>query len=99
MKVMLNYVAIDSYVTLIKAGTDAAEIKKDFPSQQYNHVILAIPLVNGTIWLENTSNSLPFNYPGTFTMGRYAFTVVSEVYLESIVISNTLYNSYLKQKK
>ncbi len=30
---------------------------------------------NDTIWLENTSNTLPFNYMGTFTQNRLALAV------------------------
>ncbi len=78
MKSMLKSVGIDSYYTVIRAGENGAKINSNFPSQQFNHVILAIPLENDTVWLENTSNVLPFNYLGTFTQGRYALIVNNE---------------------
>lgn len=59
MKAMLSYVDIKSYYTTINAGSNAARINKNFPSQQFNHVILTVPMEKDTIWLENTSNSLP----------------------------------------
>ncbi|MCK5442271.1 MAG: DUF3857 domain-containing protein [Maribacter sp.] len=78
MKAMLSYVDIKSYYTTINAGSNAARINKNFPSQQFNHVILSVPMEKDTIWLENTSNSLPFNYLGTFTQDRYALMIKGE---------------------
>jgi len=75
MKALLSYVGIESIYTLINSGENADKISKDFPSQQFNHVVLAVPFKNDTIWLENTSNSTPFNYLGTFTQDRYALNV------------------------
>lgn len=75
MKALLAYAGIESNYTIINSGENARKINKDFPSQQFNHVILAVPFENDTIWLENTSNSLPFNYLGTFTQDRYALAV------------------------
>lgn len=75
MKAMLKSVGIDSYYTVINAGNDGSRIKTDFPSQQFNHVVLAVPLKKDTIWLENTSNINPFGYLGTFTQNRYALAV------------------------
>jgi transglutaminase-like putative cysteine protease len=78
MKSMLKSVGIESHYTVINAGKNEAKIKRNFPSQKFNHVILAIPLENDTIWLENTSNALPYNYLGTFTQNRYALAVNEE---------------------
>ncbi|WP_324720744.1 DUF3857 domain-containing protein [Salinimicrobium sp. HB62] len=78
MKSMLKSVGIKSYYTVINAGKNEARINTDLPGQQFNHVILAVPLQKDTIWLENTSGSLPFNYLGTFTQDRYALAVGDE---------------------
>ena len=75
MKSMLKALGIKSLFTVVKAGANQGPIKKGFPSQQFNHVILAVPLESDTIWLENTSNVLPFNYLGTFTQNRSALAV------------------------
>lgn len=75
MKAMLNHVGITSFYTIINAGGNATRIDVDFPSQQFNHVILCIPQETDTIWLENTSNISPFNYLGDFTQNRYALIV------------------------
>jgi transglutaminase-like putative cysteine protease len=75
MKALLNHAGIKSCNTLVNAGENPARIKKDIPGQQFNHVILTIPLEDDTIWLENTANYLPINYLGTFTQNRYGLMV------------------------
>lgn len=76
MKALLKCVGIQSYYSKIYAGENPVPVIRDFPSPQSNHVILMVPLTDGdTVWLENTSNTLPFNYLGTFTHNRYAFVI------------------------
>lgn len=75
MKAALKSVGIESFFTIVKAGANNIEIDTNFPSQQFNHVILMVPVRNDTIWLENTSSALPFNYLGTFTQNRYALVI------------------------
>lgn len=75
MKAALKSVGIESFYSIIKAGENYTEIDTTIPSQQFNHVILMVPNEKDTLWLENTSNSLPFNYLGTFTQNRYALTI------------------------
>ena len=78
MKSMLKSAGIESYYTVINAGSSATKVQSNFPSQQFNHVILAIPYESDTIWLENTSNFLPFNYLGTFTQNRLSLITKTE---------------------
>lgn len=78
MKALLKEAGIDSYYTTIKAGSNKTKIEQALPSQQFNHVILMVPSEKDTIWLENTSSSLPYNYLGTFTQNRSALAVNGE---------------------
>lgn len=75
MKSMLKHVGIESFYSVVSAGENEKKIDLDFPSQQFNHVILMVPVGKDTIWLENTSSALPFDYLGTFTQNRYALAV------------------------
>ncbi|PWT72194.1 MAG: hypothetical protein C5B59_16355 [Bacteroidetes bacterium] len=72
---LLKEAGIKSCYTLIRAGQNASSIVSDFPSQQFNHVILCVPLSKDSIWLECTSQSLPAGYLSGFTANRYALMI------------------------
>ena len=69
---MLKSVGIESLYASIRGGDGQQEVQADFPSQQFNHAMLCVPMKNDTIWLECTSQNDPFGYMGSFTSNRYA---------------------------
>ena len=76
-KSVLKYIGIPSYYTDVKSGDLIKKIDKNFPSMQFDHVFLCVPLTNDTLWLDCTSKG-PFNYLGTFTQNRQAFLIDKE---------------------
>jgi len=65
-KCLLEAVGIESYYTLVYAGSYPREVFEDFPASRFNHIILCLPLARGTVWLECTSQTA-FGYMGDFT--------------------------------
>lgn len=75
MKAMLSYVGIESFYTKVMASEQPQKLIESIAGPQFNHVVLAVPLNNDTIWLENTQNTSPFGYLGTYTQNRKALLV------------------------
>lgn len=72
MAAMLREVGIGSRYTIIKSGPAGLFTDVDFVYNQFDHVILCVPLAKDTVWLECTSGTLPAGYLGDFTGNRYA---------------------------
>lgn len=75
---MLTAIGIKANYVLIRAGEDEAEMKTDFSSSQFNHVIAAVPNGADTLWLECTSQTNPFGWTGSFTGDRYALMITEQ---------------------
>jgi len=75
---LLKEAGIHSDYTLVRAGRNIGPINHEFPSQQFNHVILSVPLQKDTVWLECTSQTLPAGYLSDFTCDRFALVVNEE---------------------
>ncbi len=74
-KALLQCAGIRSLYTIVNAGSYADDILADFPGQQFNHVILHVPLAGDTVWLECTNQDMPFGYLGRFTADRTALAI------------------------
>lgn len=75
---LLKAIGIESFYTVVHAGSSQRSLDSDFPSLQGNHVFLNVPLQNEELWLECTSQVVPVNYLGTFTDNRYVLKVTPE---------------------
>lgn len=75
MLALLKEAGIKSDYALINAGRGEEKIYDDFPSSQFNHVILCVPMQKDSIWLECTSQDVAAGYMGRFTGNRYALLV------------------------
>jgi hypothetical protein len=72
MLAALKAVGIKSYCALINAEYNQEAVPESFPCDRFNHVILCVPQVKDSIWLECTSNTADFAILGTFTENRNA---------------------------
>ncbi|MCG8697247.1 MAG: DUF3857 domain-containing transglutaminase family protein [Bacteroidales bacterium] len=75
MYAMLKAIGIKSYYALIKAGKGNEYLIEDFPSLQFNHAVLTVPLENDTLWLECTSKEGSMGYCGKWTGNRQALVI------------------------
>lgn len=75
MKAMLKAVGIKSYYCPVVAGESVPDMVTSFPSNQFNHIILCVPLSPDTTWLECTSQQIPCGYLGAYTENRHALLV------------------------
>lgn len=67
---LLKEAGIKSYHTLVKSGGGQNYFRDDFPSHQFNHMILCVPLKQDTMWLECTSQTESAGYLSGSTSDR-----------------------------
>ncbi|MUV02616.1 DUF3857 domain-containing protein [Flavobacterium rakeshii] len=77
-RALLKEVGVESYCTVIYGDTRKRDITNDFVCMQGNHMILAIPDNDEMIWLECTSQVVPFAFQGDFTDDRMALVLKPE---------------------
>lgn len=75
---LLKAAGVVSDYCVVYAGDSQKSLEKDFAAIQGNHVILSIPNNNETLWLECTSQKLPFGFIGDFTDDRDVLVVTPE---------------------
>lgn len=75
MKALLKYAGINSYFVLINLDLQPQKLIEEIPCEQFNHIILQVPLEKDTIWLENTSNTEPFRYISSYIQNRRALLI------------------------
>jgi hypothetical protein len=75
---LLQAVGIKGYYTIIRGGRNEQSINPEFPSNQFNHIVVSVPNGKDTLWLECTSQTNPFGYQGKFTEDRWALMVTED---------------------
>ncbi|MFA5667871.1 MAG: DUF3857 domain-containing protein [Balneolaceae bacterium] len=78
MQAILEYAGIASNAVLINSDSHS-HMLTEFPSNQFNHVILQVTLSNGEkVWLECTSKYMPANHLSGGTQGKNALLISAE---------------------
>lgn len=76
---LLKAAGVKSNYSVVYAGKSQRSLEKDFAAMQGNHVILNIPQEDSEdIWLECTSQRLPFGFIGDFTDDRDVLVITPE---------------------
>lgn len=75
---LLKAVGVQSYYTVIYAGSRQIDFDADFAVLQGNHAILAIPYNDEYYWIDCTSQVHPFGFVGDFTDDRAALVMKPE---------------------
>ena len=77
-KSLLEVVNVESYFTELYGGYENIDMDYNSPSIQGNHVILNVPTESEDIWLECTSQKVPFGYIANFTDDRNVIVIKPE---------------------
>lgn len=85
---MLEMAGIPANYVLIRAGDGESPIDVSFPSTQFNHVVVLVPMQKDTLWLECTSQTNPFGYMGSFTGNRKALAITDK---GGVIVSTPTY--------
>lgn len=75
---LLAEVGVKSYYTLILSGNYDFQPDPEFPANRFNHAILCIPFESDTLWVECTSNQIPFGYIPPGNDNRYVLVVTDD---------------------
>lgn len=77
-KSLLEIANVPSYYTILYGDSDKRDIQKDFPSVHGNHAILAVPTDDDYVWLECTSQNVPYGFIANFTDDRDVLIVTPD---------------------
>ncbi|AKD54453.1 DUF3857 domain-containing protein [Spirosoma radiotolerans] len=72
---LLKAIGVTAYPALVRAGDSEPDLLVDFPSFQFNHVILCVPDKRDTLFLECTDGHSPAGYVGDFTGNRHVLLI------------------------
>jgi transglutaminase-like putative cysteine protease len=72
---LLRAVRIPAFPVLIKHGVPRSGLAESYPCNMFNHVILCVPDGADSLWLECTSQTIPFGHIGAGNENRLALMV------------------------
>ncbi|SFD35349.1 DUF3857 domain-containing protein [Spirosoma endophyticum] len=77
-KALLKAAGVTAHPALVRAGDNEPDALTDFPSFQFNHIILCVPDGRDTLFLECTDGHNPAGYVSDFTGNRHVLLILPE---------------------
>lgn len=77
-KALLKSQNIESYYSVVNSDVNKKDFEENFASLQGNHAFLCVPNEGDNIWLECTSQTIPFGFLGNSTDDRDVLVVTPE---------------------
>jgi len=77
MIALLKQAGIRALPVLNYAGNENNRVQVDFPNNFFNHVIVCVPMIRDTIWLECTSQTKAMGFLGSYTGNRKVLAIDS----------------------
>jgi hypothetical protein len=77
-KSLMDVAEVSSFYTSVYSGNEKRSYKKDVVCKQGDHIILCLPATKDTIWLECTSQKIPFGSRNSFTDDRDVLAITKE---------------------
>ncbi len=90
---ILKIANINAYPVLINNGHHRTPLITEFPSNQFNHAIVCVPLKSDTVWLECTNQVIPPGSIGSSNENRDALMITPEGGVIVKTPSNTCENN------
>jgi len=87
---ILKEAGIKANYVIVRAGEGENGVWKDFPANNFNHIITCVPGVKDTIWLECTNQLMSMGYMGNFTGNRQAIMITDS---GGVVVNTPVYTS------
>ena len=78
LQALLKVVGIPSTYALIKSGREASPVYEDFAAVQFNQAILAVPMVDDTLWLDCVDRTQPAAYLGYDLSDRHVLLLEAD---------------------
>lgn len=106
MVAVLREAGVKANPVLITGGSEDKDLISDFPSNQFNHVVVCVPGAKDSVWLECTSQTVEPGYMGSFTGDREALliddanskVVRTPAYKKQQNVQNRIINAVLDDK-
>lgn len=77
-KSLMDIANVPSFYTLVNSDYNKTNIERETVSQQGNHAFLCLPREKDSIWLECTSQKLPFGFVNASTEDRDVLVITPE---------------------